>query len=116
MIDDDEAVRELNQEVLRRSGMTVLTAADGYEGVELFRTHADSIRVVLLDRSMPALSGSDTFDAIRALGQDVKIILVSGYSEGRMTEELTSRGLSGFLEKPFTPEALLARVREVLEG
>jgi CheY-like chemotaxis protein len=50
------------------------------------------------------------------LRQDIKIILVSGYSEGRVTEELASRGLAGFLEKPFTPEALLARVREVLEG
>ncbi len=71
VIDDDDAVRELNEEVLSRSGMTVLTAADGHEGVKLFGIHADSIRVVLLDRSMPALSGSDTFDAIRALRQDV---------------------------------------------
>jgi len=116
VIDDDEAVREINEEVLRRSGMTVLTAADGHEGVKLFEQHADAIRVVLLDRSMPALSGVDTFDAIRALRSDVKIVLVSGYSEERVTEELASRGLSGFLEKPFTPEELLACVREVIEG
>jgi DNA-binding NarL/FixJ family response regulator len=96
--------------------LTVLTASDGYEGVKLFGAHADSIRVVLLDRSMPALSGVDAFDAIRALRRDAKIVLVSGHSEELVTEELASRGLSGFLEKPFTPEALLTRVREVLEG
>ena len=116
VIDDDEAVRELNEEVLRRSGMTVLSASDGHEGVKLFASHAESIGVVLLDRSMPALSGVDTFDAIRALRPDVKIILVSGHSEERVTQELASRGLSGFLEKPFAPEELLACVREVLEG
>jgi PAS domain S-box-containing protein len=116
VIDDDEAVRDLYEELLRRSGLTVLTASDGYEGVKLFGAHADSIRVVLLDRSMPALSGVDAFDAIRALRRDAKIVLVSGHSEELVTEELASRGLSGFLEKPFTPEALLTRVREVLEG
>ena len=96
--------------------MTVLTASDGHEGAKLFRMHADRIRVVLLDRTMPAMSGADTLDAIRAMKPDAKIVLVSGYSEERVTAELASRGPSGFLKKPFTPESLLARVREVLEG
>jgi DNA-binding NarL/FixJ family response regulator len=65
---------------------------------------------------MPTLSGSDTFDAIRATKPDAKIVLVSGYSEERVAEELATRNPSGFLKKPFMPEALLARVREVLEG
>ena len=116
VVDDDEGVRELAEDVLRRAGMTVLTAGDGHEGVKLFNLHADRIRVVLLDRTMPTLSGSDTFDAIRATKPDAKIVLVSGYSEERVAEELATRNPSGFLKKPFMPEALLARVREVLEG
>ncbi len=116
VIDDDEGVRELAEEVLRRSGMTVLTAADGREGVKLFGLYADSIRVVLLDRTMPALSGADTLEAIQALRADAKILVVSGYSEERVTAELAGRGIAGFLKKPFLPEALRARVREVLEG
>jgi PAS domain S-box-containing protein len=116
VIDDDEWVRELAEDVLRRSGMTVLTAADGHEGVKLFSLHADSIRVVLLDRTMPALSGADTFEAIRALRADAKIVLVSGYLEERATGELAGRELAGFLKKPFSPETLLARVREVIEA
>ncbi len=115
VIDDDEGVRDLTEEILRRAGMTVLSAADGHEGVKLFERHADEISVVLLDRTMPSLSGADTFDAIRAIRDQAKIVLVSGYSEERVTAELADRGLAGFLKKPFLPETLLSRVQEVLE-
>ena len=115
VVDDDIGVRELAEDVLRRTGMKVLTAVDGHEGVKLFGLHSDSIRVVLLDRTMPALSGMDTMEALRALRPDVRIVLVSGYSEKRVTRELAGRGVAGFLKKPFTPEALLALIREALE-
>ena len=65
---------------------------------------------------MPSLSGADTFDAIRARKPDAKIVLVSGYSQERVTAELANHGPSVFLKKPFLPETLLARVRQVLEG
>ncbi|MFQ5417994.1 MAG: response regulator, partial [Myxococcota bacterium] len=116
VIDDDVGVRELARDLLRRAGMWVLTAADGHDGVKLFGEHADDIRVVLLDRTMPALSGADTFEAIRAIRSDAKIVLVSGYSEERVTAELAGLDMAGFLKKPFSPEMLLARVREVIEG
>ncbi len=116
MIDDDEAVREISADVLSRAGMQVLTAADGLEGVKLFEVHADTIRVVLLDRTMPTMSGADTFDAIREIRPDARIVLVSGYSEDPATSELMDRGLAGFLKKPFSPETLLERVRDVLEA
>jgi CheY-like chemotaxis protein len=116
VIDDDEGVRELAEDVLHRAGMTVLSAADGHEGAKLFEQHADSVAVVLLDRTMPTRSGADTVDAIRAVRPDAKIVLVSGYSEESVAAELASRRCSGFLQKPFTPEALVARVREVIEG
>ena len=116
VIDDDEAVREFVEDVLRRAGMTVLSAADGHEGVKLFRRHADEIEVVLLDRAMPGLSGTETFDAIRAKRPDAKIVLVSGYSEDRVSADLSGRRLAGILKKPFSPEKLLERIREVLEA
>jgi CheY-like chemotaxis protein len=119
VIDDDDGVRDLAEEVLLRAGMHVLTAADGREGVKLFERHASEIRVVLLDRTMPSLSGADTFEAIQAIRPDAKIVLVSGYSEERVTAELSGRGLvdrslAGFLKKPFLPDALLSRIQEVL--
>jgi DNA-binding NarL/FixJ family response regulator len=63
---------------------------------------------------MPALSGADTLEAIREVRPDAKIVLVSGYLEERVAGELAGRGLAGFLKKPFSPETLLARVREVI--
>jgi CheY-like chemotaxis protein len=116
VIDDDEAVRELASDVLRHAGMRVLTAADGHEGLKLFRLHGGAIRVVLLDRTMPTLSGADTFESIRSLSPDARIVLVSGYSEARISHELAGRGVAAFLHKPFQPETLLARVREALAG
>ena len=115
VVDDDEGVRDLAEEILRRAGMTVLTAADGHEGVKLFERYSEEIRLVLLDRTMPSLSGADTFEAIRAIRKDAKIVLVSGYSEERVTAELADRGLAGFLKKPFLPETLLSQVQEVLD-
>jgi two-component system, cell cycle sensor histidine kinase and response regulator CckA len=115
VIDDDEAVLELAREVLHRAGMKVLTASDGHEGVKLFESHANTISIVLLDRTMPSLSGSDTFKAIHAIRRNAKVVLVSGYSEERVTAEIGSRSLAGFLKKPFGPEDLLTRVQEVLD-
>ncbi|MDP6980577.1 MAG: PAS domain S-box protein [Myxococcota bacterium] len=114
VVDDDEGVRELAQEVLERAGMRVLCAADGRAGVDYFRDNADQIRVVLLDRTMPELSGADTLEAIRKICPNTPIVLVSGYSEERVQDELGGKGLAGFLKKPFLPENLLERVAEVL--
>jgi CheY-like chemotaxis protein/two-component sensor histidine kinase len=114
VIDDDEDVRALAEDVLRRAGMEVLTAADGHEGVKIFGSHADEIRIVLLDRTMPTLSGSDALNAIQEIRPDTKIVVVSGYSEETVTTELQGRSLAGFLQKPFLPETLMARVRTAL--
>ncbi len=116
VVDDDEGVRELAQEVLERAGMHVLCAADGRAGVEDFRENADRIRVVLLDRTMPELSGADALEAIRKIRPDTPIVLVSGYSEERVQDELGGKGLAGFLKKPFLPETLLERVADVLRS
>jgi CheY-like chemotaxis protein len=115
VIDDDEDIRLLAEDVLQRCGMTVLTAADGHEGVKLFAQHADEIRVVLLDRTMPLLSGSDALEAIRSLRPEAPIVVVSGYSKESVETELRGRPIAGFLQKPFAPETLVARVRAALE-
>ena len=99
---------------LTRAGMSVLTAADGHEGTKLFSEHADEIRVVLLDRTMPALSGADTLEAIRSIRPDAKIVLISGYSEEQATAALQDGDLTGFVQKPFLPETLLAQIRNAL--
>ncbi len=115
VVDDDDGVRELLDATLRRAGLSVLLARDGREGVDLFRRHADEIRVVVLDRTMPDIGGEDAFDEIRRIRSDVRIMLISGYSEERAAWHFIDKGLDAFLHKPFEPRVLLERIRRIIE-
>jgi CheY-like chemotaxis protein len=114
--DDDLNVLEFAAETLGRAGLKVLRATDGREAVETYRRHADEIRAVFLDRTMPLKSGEEAFDEIRRIRPDARIVLFSGYSEASVRERLAGRDLTGFLHKPFLPAALLRKAREALEG
>jgi PAS domain S-box-containing protein len=114
VVDDDEGVRELTEETLERAGLSVLCARDGREAVETFRKHQGEIRAVLLDRTMPDMSGEEAFDRIRRVRSDARVVLVSGYSEERAARHFADKDLAGFLKKPFLPETLLERIRGAL--
>jgi PAS domain S-box-containing protein len=113
--DDDDGARELLTETLERAGMHVLAAGDGIEAVNLFRAHANEIRLVLLDRTMPGASGEETFGAVRTIRPDVPVLLVSGYADEDSPQRRTEADVTGFLQKPFLPEILLERVRGILD-
>jgi two-component system cell cycle sensor histidine kinase/response regulator CckA len=114
--DDDEGARTFTSEVLERAGFKVVRASDGREAVEQFRAHSEEIVIVLLDRTMPAAGGEVAFREISALEPDVRIVLVSGYSEESTARLFAGRGFAGFLQKPFLPEVLLEKVGQVLAG
>jgi PAS domain S-box-containing protein len=115
VVDDDEGVRDLADDTLTRAGFRVLSASDGASAVEIFRAHADSIRAVLLDRTMPGMGGEETFERITEIRPDVAIVLVSGYSQKRASNSFDSQRLAGFLHKPFLPSTLVRVLREALE-
>ena len=114
VVDDDEGVRDLLDATLRRAGLTVLLACDGREGVDIFRRHADEIRAVVLDRTMPDVGGEDAFDEIRRIRPDVRVMLISGYSEERAAWHFIDKGLDAFLHKPFEPRVLLEKIRRII--
>ncbi|HXV37554.1 MAG TPA: response regulator, partial [Myxococcota bacterium] len=116
VVDDDPGVREMLDATLRRAGFTVLLARDGREGVDLFRRHADAIRAVVLDRTMPDIGGEDAFDEIRRIRPDARIMLISGYAEERAAWHFIDKGLDAFLHKPFEPEAVLERIRRIIDA
>ena len=113
VVDDDEAIRELAGDTLEMCGFTVFYAGDGREAVELFQKNADDVRLVLLDRTMPVIGGSEALDRIRRIRKDARVVLMSGYSHERAVDEL-SEGLAGFIQKPFLPMTLIEKVREAL--
>jgi PAS domain S-box-containing protein len=106
IVDDEEAIRSLAQRMLERLGFSTLTASDGIEAVELYRVRQHDIRLVLLDMTMPKLDGEETFDALRAIRADVRVILSSGYDEQSAVRRFAGKGLAGFLQKPYTYEQL----------
>jgi CheY-like chemotaxis protein len=105
VVDDEESVRAIAQESLRRAGFAVDTAADGATAVELVR--ASAFDVVLLDLTMPGMSGVDVFGALKDLRPDLPIVLTSGYGRQQTAAQFGNRAIDAFIQKPFLPSALV---------
>ncbi len=110
VVDDEEGVREVLAGLLRHFGFDVLVAADGRTAVDTFREHAADICCVLLDASMPGMSGTETFHAIRGCDRDTPVIFMSGYDERKIRPSCRGDEPTDFLAKPFSAAALHAAV------
>jgi PAS domain S-box-containing protein len=110
LIDDEEVVRDMVAEVLAHEGVDVLCAEDGVRGIAVFRERRAEIDVVLLDLSMPGLSGEETFRLLCEIDPRVCVILSSGYDHLEATRRFGERAPSGFIQKPYRPAQLLAEI------
>ncbi|MBC7962864.1 MAG: GAF domain-containing protein [Steroidobacteraceae bacterium] len=113
LVDDEEAVRDTGSEMLRELGFTTITAGDGREALEIFKSNPD-ISFVLLDLTMPHMDGEQTFRELRRLKQDVRVIISSGYNEQEVTRKFVGKGLSGFIQKPYQLSVLREAARALL--
>jgi PAS domain S-box-containing protein len=114
--DDEEGVRGLARRMLESMGFTVLLAADGREGVEIFRRENERIRLVLLDLTMPHLDGEQSFREMLRIRSNVRVVLMSGYNEQTATSHFVGEGIAAFIQKPYSFAELTAVVRKVLEN
>jgi two-component system, cell cycle sensor histidine kinase and response regulator CckA len=114
IVDDDEGVRRAATRMLQHFGFEVIQACDGQEGVDFFAQRSAEIVLVLLDLTMPRLSGEEAFREMRRLRADVPVILTSGYSEDEATRSFAASGPSGFVQKPFGLSDLAAKLHGVL--
>ncbi|HLF27250.1 MAG TPA: PAS domain S-box protein [Anaerolineae bacterium] len=114
IIDDEEPVREAITDILELDDLQALTAANGAAGIALYRAHQAEIRLVLLDLSMPGLSGEETFRELRQIDPDVPVLLSSGYSQTEATQRFASEALAGFIQKPYDANTLLIEIRRHL--
>ncbi len=112
VIDDDEVVRAVARAMLARLGFEVLLAGGAAEGLALVERERSRIRLVLLDLTMPEVDGRETFTRLHALAPELPVVLWSGYDEAGATRNLD--GLAGFLQKPFTLDALAAALASAL--
>jgi PAS domain S-box-containing protein len=116
LIEDEEAVRSLTRRVLTRHGYTVLEARDGSEALELARVQAGRIDLVISDVVMPGRSGPAAAAEISRIAGGAPVLYMSGYTD----DDILRRGIrtadTHFLQKPFSPHAILAQVRALLDA
>ncbi|MDP1833081.1 MAG: response regulator [Geothrix sp.] len=116
VVDDDETVRTVARQALELRGFQVLEAHDGRVAVDLVQRHDGAIALVLLDMTMPHMGGEAAFREMRLLQPDLRVILSSGYNEVEAMGRFTGKGLKGFIQKPYGPRELLAKIQGVLEA
>jgi len=113
VVDDDAANRDVISQMLTSLGYTVFTAHNGLQAIEVYEKRRD-IDLVILDMIMPGLNGGETFDKIRNINPDVRVILSSGYSITGQAKTILDRGVKTFIQKPFTASAFSLKIREAL--
>ena len=112
VIDDEAMIRRLLDSQLSAFGYTVLLGENGNDGLEVFGRHMDEISLVLLDISMPTMSGREVLPALRVLSPHIKVIIFTGYA----ADPVEFPDAQALIQKPFAKESLAGKVREVLDA
>ncbi len=116
LVADDEAVlRNLLKEILQSKGYRVLAAKNGKEAVDIFLLNRDSIDLMVVDLVMPEMSGEEVVDVVRHIRPEMKILVITGYSQESEEQQSLRARVQGFLQKPFDHEDLLLKVRGILD-
>jgi DNA-binding NtrC family response regulator len=110
IVDDDESVRALARWVVERAGYPAVAARDGDEALEKFRADPGAFGLVLLDLTMPRMSGEEVLVGLRSIRPNVQVVVITGYGEEAI-QEGEWEGIAGFLQKPFSPDALRAMLQ-----
>ena len=116
LVEDETAVRTSVRRLLEWHGYTVLEARNGVDGLRVYQSHSADIDLVLTDVVMPELGGYELVDQLRAERPDLRVVFMSGYAERALTTNGSVPSGTGYLEKPFTVETLMRRLREVLDA
>ena len=114
LVDDEAVIRNVGRAILQRYGYQVLLAADGQEALEIYRNEQNQVRLVVLDLTMPRLSGRDTLRQLLQINPHVPVLLSSGYT-AEQVPEVGKEGVLGFVNKPYRPQDLVAAVRTALD-
>ena len=115
LVEDEEALRRAATRILERFGYRVLAARDGVEALELFRTHRDAVALVVSDVVMPRMGGEELLAALHRERPGLPVFLATGYTQTDLSGPAQAASGVWFIQKPWTADDLLGRVREVLD-
>lgn len=110
IIDDEAAIRNIARTLLEKDGFHALTACNGHEGLQIFSEHKHSLSCVILDLTMPGMSGDEVFSEMKRICPQIPVIISSGYFSKDIEEGFSSQPPDGFLQKPYEPSQLLGIV------
>jgi hypothetical protein len=116
VVEDSEDLRLLTHQILEKKGFTILSASNGEDALRLCQTHPGQIHLLLSDIIMPGMTGPELWKTLLENRPEMRVLFVSGYSAGEVSEIPPLQQSLPFLQKPFSGNALLEKVQEALEG
>ena len=114
LIDDDDMIVDVGEHILNSSGYDVVSAKSGKEAIEVYKENHSRIDMVILDMILPDMGGGDTYDRLKEINPGVKVLLASGYDIDYQGRDIMERGCDGFIQKPFSMNELLEKIRGIL--
>jgi PAS domain S-box-containing protein len=114
LIDDEEMIIKVGEELLQELGYKVLVAKSGQGAIKLYKKNTDKIDLVIMDMIMPGMGGGETFDHLKEINPDIKVLLSSGYSINGQASEILKRGCDGFIQKPFNINQLSEKIQGII--
>jgi PAS domain S-box-containing protein len=115
LVDDEDMIIDVADEILQEMGYNVLCARGGKEALEIYEQKRKDIDMVILDMIMPDMGGGETYDKMKEINPNVRVLLSSGYSIDGEASQILERGCDGFIQKPFAMEQLSRSIRNVLD-
>jgi len=116
LVEDDELVRQMASDILKTVGYTILEAQHGGEALSICKQHQEPLDLILTDVVMPQMSGRELAEQVTLIRPEARVLYMSGYTDDAIVHHGVLDEGTPFLEKPFTPEALARKVREVLDA
>jgi PAS domain S-box-containing protein len=114
LVDDERMILDVGRKMLEKLGYHVKTAGSGKEAVAIYSAERETINLVILDMIMPTMGGGPTFDALKKVDPNIRVLLSSGYSLNGQAADILQRGCLGFIQKPFDLGTLSQKLREIL--
>jgi len=116
VIDDEDIIRDISRAILTENNYDVLLAHDGVSGIEIYKEKHDEISAVLLDMSMPGMSGLDVYLELIKIKPEVKVLLSSGFRQDSRVTRTLEAGADEFISKPYGTKKLLKAMYDMLHG
>jgi PAS domain S-box-containing protein len=116
LVEDEPQIRQMAYEFLTECGYKVLVASNGLEALSILEGYKDTVHLILTDLVMPHLNGRELADRVAELRPGTRVLFMSGYTNDAIVRHRVLDSSTWFIEKPFSPEALARKIREVLEN